>query len=135
MENPNSEIIYRASELERSSQEIQQSLSMIESQISELEKFRENLEYLSKSDKKETFSSLGRGVYVKTTLSDEKLLVDVGSGVLVKKTSEKTSEIILSQIKKFKDAKISLQGQLELINSELAKLIEEFTESKSKTSS
>ena len=127
------EIFFKASLLERQSQELQQNLQLIENQISELEQFKENLDYFSKNEEKKMLSQLGKGIFVRTSLESKELLVEVGSGVVVKKTPEETIKIIESQISKLNEAKLSIQAQLESYNKDLAQIIKDIQKAKEKT--
>lgn len=118
-------LIMKASFLERNSQEIQEKIDYLSEQILELEEFRKNLNFFSKSNEKKMFASLGRGVYVKSLLEDKKLFVNVGSGVILKKNPEETKAIIESQIKQFHEAKSNLMVQIEIYNKMLSNTISE----------
>ncbi|MCA9485900.1 MAG: hypothetical protein KC506_03590 [Nanoarchaeota archaeon] len=108
------EILQQAMLLRQESEEIERQLQFVNEQITDLEGFGNNLEALEKSDEKEVLSNIGRGVFMKTTRSaGEKLFVEVGAGVIVRKTPEETRKVIAEQVKKFKDAKIQLTMQLE----------------------
>ena len=67
----NQEDLLQASLIEREYHELENNLQLIDAQIQELEKFREDLGFLIKSDNKEILSSLGRGVYLKSTIEDK----------------------------------------------------------------
>lgn len=120
----NQELIYQASFLEKQSQELQEKVNFISQQISELEVFSKNLLYLDSSNNDEMLSSLGKGVLVKTKLLEKKLFVEVGSGILVRKTPKEAQEVIENQIKIFTEAKDNLESQLESINTHLQSLME-----------
>ena len=115
----------KASFLERQSHELEQYLEFIDSQISELEIFNENLGVLSKSEEKEILSSLGKGVFVKGNMNEKKLFVEVGSGVVLRKTPEETQETISLQIKRLKELRIQGLSQLDSTRSQLSDIIEE----------
>ena len=124
------ELFFKASILEKQSQELQENLILIERQVSELEQFNESLKDFSSSKEKTMLSPLGRSVFVSTEIKDKNLFVDVGSGVVVRKTPEETMKVIKSQIGKFKDAEASIKAQIELHNKELQSILQEFEKSK-----
>lgn len=100
--------------LRQESQEVEQQLNFVVQQINELEVFSKNLEDLQNQKEKEILASLGKGVYVKAKRNgEEKIFVEVGAGVVLKKSILETREIIEGQIKKFKNARIQLSQQLE----------------------
>src|SRR3989344_4083548 len=55
----------------------------------------------------------------------EKLFVDVGAGILVRKTPGETKEIIDGQIKKFNDARIRLKMELESFAGQFGEMMRE----------
>jgi len=121
----NQELMLRASLLERQSQEIQSTLEFIDKQLLELEEFGSDLESFSKSSEKQMISSLGKGIYVKSSLENKDLYVNVGAGVIVKKSPEDAERIVEGQVKKLKEARVQLSAQLEANNQALVNLISE----------
>src|SRR3989344_6886921 len=107
------ETMLKASFLERQTQELEQYLEFIDSQINELELFKENLAVLSKSEEKEILSSLGKGVFLKGNMTEKKLFVEVGSGVVLRKTPKETQETISLQVKRLKELRIQGLSQLD----------------------
>ena len=106
-------ILLHASELERRMQELSNNLEFIDSKINELEQFHENLSSLKNWKDKEMLSPLGKGVYLKTSLIEKELFVEVGSGIVVKKNLSETQKIVEEQIKRIKEARISVLLELE----------------------
>ena len=68
---------------------------------------------------------LGRGIFIKTEIKDEKLFVNVGSKTLVKKTPREAEEIVDTQISEMGHVKAHLMHNIEQINHHLQSLIEE----------
>ena len=123
MEN---EVFEEASHLQHHIEQITENLKYLESQIQELEDFLSNIDFFNKSQEKEMFSSLGKGVHVKSELKSKDLYIEVGAGVVVKKNSQEAKKIIESQIKKLKEARLELLSHLESHQAQL----EEFLENK-----
>lgn len=121
----NQELLLQASMLEKQSENIQRNLEIIEREIVELEQFNSSLDCLIKEKDKSVLASMGRGIYLKTTLEEKKLFVDVGSGVVVRKSPEDAKKIIENQVKQLREARASLLYQLEASNSGLGQLIAE----------
>lgn len=119
------EIIWKASLLEKQIHEFEEKLTFLDRQILDLEKFSEQLNYMNKEDSKEILSSLGRGVYLKANAESRDLLVEVGAGIIVKKTPEQVMQVLEDQIKKFKEARIHLSGQLEIYHKNLEETLSE----------
>lgn len=114
-----------ASELEKKMQELSNNLEFIDSQINELEQFHENLNSLKNWKDKEMLASLGKGVYLKTSLLEKELFVEVGSGIVVKKNLLETQKIVEEQIKRIKEARISILTELDSIQTEFNNLLVE----------
>ena len=128
------ELMFKASLLERHLQDLAEKIEYVSQQVAELEDFDKNLKFLKDVKGKEIFSSIGRGVYSKSSCTDNSLFVNVGSGVIVKKTPEETSEIIKSQIKNFHEAKNTLMTQLEVYNGLMRQTISSLEKTKEKQS-
>ena len=124
------ELIYRASMLERQSQEAEGKIDFVNQQIQELGRFQENLDIFIASKDTEMFSSLGKGVHVKANLSSKNLLVEVGAGVIVKKDAKDMKEIISSQIKKFREVKNHIYAEMEDYNAQLSEIMAQVETSK-----
>ena len=121
----NQELLMQANMMERQIQSIRQNLEFVETQISEFEAFKESIEAFIKSDSKEMFASLGKGIHIKSELKDKNFLVEVGAGVAVKKTPQESLKIIDSQISKFHEAKSQLASQEEMFLGEFQRIIHE----------
>ena len=77
------ELMFKAALLERQAEELNSNVSYIANQIAELEQFKETLKSIGDSKTKEVLSSLGKGVYVKTSMEDKNLLVSIGANVVI----------------------------------------------------
>lgn len=119
------ELLMRASFIKQQSDEVEQHLEFVNKQISELDEFSRGISFLIDSQEKSSLSPLGKGVYLKTSIETKKLFVEVGSGVVVRKTPEEAKKVIESQIRKFKEMQVQLSGQLEIYHHALAKSLEE----------
>ena len=107
----NEELVFQASLLQQEAEKIQEHLDLVEKQLSELEQLSKYLTHLNASKEKTIISSLGKGIHVKTELAEKKLFVEVGSGIVIRKTPEQTLEVIESQLKSLKAFKTQLLVQ------------------------
>jgi len=120
------ELFQKAVMLQRQSEETEQQLRFVDEQIAELEKFKEGLKSFRESKEKEILANLGKGVYVKSEIKDrEKLFVEVGAGVIVKKTPIEAMKVVEEQIARFENARVQIASQLESYNEELRSMIGE----------
>ena len=120
------EILQTAMIMRQQSEETEKQLSFINEQVYEMEVFLEGLKELERSDKEEILANLGRGVYAKANLiRKEKLFVEVGSGVVVRKSNKEARVVIEEQLKRFREAQIQLRDQMEIYAREFRKLLRE----------
>ncbi|MBX4196828.1 prefoldin subunit alpha [Candidatus Pacearchaeota archaeon] len=117
------DLIMKASFIEQHAKETEQNLELVRQQIVELQAFTEHLHAISTSSEKEMLASLGKGVYVKSSLQEKKLFVEVGAGVIVRKTPEEAKKVIESQITRLNDIKVQLSTQLDFYTQHLQDLI------------
>lgn len=118
------ELLENAIFLKQQSEEIEKQLNFVNEQLQEMEHFVEKLNILEKSDEKEFLANVGRGVYVKTERKPgEKLFVEAGAGVVLRKTPKEAKEIVSEQIKKFNEARIHLTAQLETCATQFGEMI------------
>ncbi|MBX4212618.1 prefoldin subunit alpha [Candidatus Pacearchaeota archaeon] len=119
------ELILKASFLEQHAKESEQNLEMVRQQIAQLTEFLEHISSLADSSDKEMLASLGKGVYVKSSLAEKKLFVEVGAGVIVRKTPEETKKVIESQITRLNEVRVQLSSQVDFYTHNLQELIHE----------
>ncbi len=126
----NQELLMQASFLQKYSEEIEQNLSLIDSQIKDLEDFMKSLQFFSNIKEKGILSGLGRGIYVKTNLEEKELFVEVGAGIIVKKTPEEVVKTIIEQIKRLNESRIQLTSHFEVYQAQLRSIISEIERQK-----
>ncbi len=122
----NQQLIFEAAELEKYAADLEQHHEFLVKQIAELEHFAENLADIPSIQGKEILASLGKGVHIKTTVTETKLFVEVGAGIVVQKTPEELKQIIEEQLKQLKESKATITVQLGLSTQRLQELLREF---------
>lgn len=110
----NEELIYQVSLLQQEAEKINSHLETIEKQILELNQISGYLSHINKSEEKEIISSLGKGIHLKTELKEKNLFVEVGAGVVIRKTPEEAIKVIESQLKRLMEFKVQLFNQRQL---------------------
>ena len=118
-----SELEERLTFIYQSSKEIEERSNFVDQQMSEIRNLVDELESVESMENKEMLSPLGIGTFLKTEITDKKLFVNVGQGVLVRKTIPETKEILEVQIKKLLTTKEELARQLAAGTEELQNLI------------
>ena len=123
------ERIMQIATIEREARELEQSLEIIDSQIWELENFRITLKSIVDSKEDEVLAPIGSRVYLKSMIKDKKsLFVEVGAGVVIKKTPEETLNTVGEQIMNLKEARLNISSNLEELQDEMKKFIIEVEE-------
>jgi len=119
------ELIFKLSMFEQQIQQLQQQLQAIEQGIFEMNGLDQGLNELVGGVDKEILASIGRGVFVKTKLLSEDLIVDIGNKTFVKKSIPEAQKLIREQIEKLNDVKKELEYNLDKIGKEMMKMYEE----------
>ncbi|HLC31652.1 MAG TPA: hypothetical protein VJK51_03215, partial [Candidatus Nanoarchaeia archaeon] len=91
------EQLQKAQMLEYHLKQTEQQLELVKQQYAELEQTQAQLEALETNDTKEILASLGKGLYLPTTIREKRLFVEVGAGVIVRKTPEETKKVVQEQ--------------------------------------
>ena len=119
MDKEQQELMFKFQMFEQQIQGIQQQLQAVENAIVELTSLSLGTEELKGKTGKEILAPMGKGVFVKTKLLSEDLVVDVGGGNFVKKDIDSTKNLIGGQVKKLEGAREELNKAMEEINSQL----------------
>ena len=119
------ELLIRLSMFEEQARELGERIRIIDNQIGEMENLNLSLVRMEKSRGKEMLAPLGRGIFLKTDVKDEKVFVNVGSKILVRKSLSEAADIVKGQIRELETARIHFMASLEQVNDSLSRLIEE----------
>ena len=120
------EIMFKLSILEQHTNQLQQQTEAIDQGIIELESLNLDLNEIIGSKGKEVLASVGKGIFAKTKLLSESLIMDVGGGNFVKKSVPETQKVIKDQIKKLEEETASdTLSKLEELKKEKKNLEEE----------
>jgi len=125
MEKSQQELMAKLSMFEQQTQHLNQQLQAVSDGIIEMSSLNFALDELKGKTGKEVLSPLGRGIFTKTKLISEDLIVDIGGKNFVKKSIPEAKEIIEDQMKKLEEVKKSLEAEIEKVNKELMKMFEE----------
>lgn len=106
--------------LERQTKQLQAQLEQIQSQIADVMYLQQSIvELKTVKVGKELFVPIGSGIFVNAELKNNcDVLINVGCGVVVKKSIESAAELLSAQI-----------AQMQLIEDERTKMLLEFSES------
>ncbi len=124
------ELNAKFSEYESKIIQLQQQIGEIEKALYDMNFIKEGLTEIKGKVNDEIFAPIGRGIFVKSKLCSEKVLVDIGEGSFVEKSIEETKEIIEKQKNEFTKIQNFLNEELMKINNEINNLMKRFQEEK-----
>lgn len=124
MENQQ-ELMYKLQMFEQQMQQMQQQIQSVEQGIIDLSNLNLGLDELVGKKDQETMSLIGKGIFVKTKLLSEELIVDVGGKNFVAKSIPETKEMITEQIEKLREAKDILNENMEKSGMDFQQMIME----------
>lgn len=119
------ELIYKFNLFQQQIQQIQEQVQMIEKGINDLNELEKGIKEIKGKKDMEILSHIGKGIFIRTKIISEDLIVDIGKKNFVKKNTEDTREMIKKQIERLVEMKENLDSSLEEVNSEMAKVIED----------
>jgi prefoldin alpha subunit len=122
----NQETIYKLGMMEQQMNQLQQQLQSVMNGIGELESLDLGLDEINKAKDKEIFAQIGKGIYIKSKLISEDLIINVGDSNFVNRTVPEVKELIESQIKKLKEVEKELSDNINSINNEFLLMIQEY---------
>ena len=110
--------------LEQQIMAIQRQLQAVEQTLLDMASLKLGLDEIKKD--KEILSQVGAGIFAKSKLISEELVVAIGEKNYIKKSIPETKKLIQEQIVKLEIAKESLEGELEKINEEVTRAMGEY---------
>ena len=117
------ELIMQMEEIQGRAVGYDEQMKIVDTQLSELENFRKNIEDIENNPNKEILASIGKGVFMPAEITDRSLFVEVGVGVFVKKSLEDTKKVAEDQLRKLGEMRMYLGSEINMINSEMQELI------------
>ncbi|MBI2043877.1 prefoldin subunit alpha [Candidatus Pacearchaeota archaeon] len=123
MDEKEQELLFKLSAYEQQINHLGEQAQAVEKGVNELSSLTESLNDLVKSEGKEIFAPLGRGIFIKSKVLSEDLLVDVGGKNLVKKNIPQTQEMIKEQIEKLEEIKNEIDLAIDKTSKEVEKVI------------
>jgi prefoldin alpha subunit len=120
------ELMFKIQETNQKSQGMEDQTKVVDQQIRELQGFSLAIDELQNSGEKEILASIGKGVYIKSDMKEKDLFVDVGVGIFVKKDFDETKRVVENQLGRLQELRMQLSIEMNSLNSEVEKLIEEF---------
>lgn len=116
-------LIERAQILHGESQLIEERITFIDKQVRELTEFLEHLGFIHGTPETHIFSSLGKGLFLETSLRSKDVFVEAGAGVLIKKSIPEVQTIIRTQLENLSRMRYESQEQLNMLHGEFEQLV------------
>ena len=117
------ELIEQIQQLQQESEQAEERVLFIDRQAGELTEFLGHLSFLENTQEKEVISSLGKGLFIETSLKSKTLLVDVGASVLAKKTIPEVQATISSQLATLREMRKDADARLHEIHDNFELLV------------
>lgn len=119
------EYLQRFSQLQQQSKQLQEQVEQVNQRIQEFETLKDSINKIRDSENNEMLAPVGRGIFFKSEKKEEKLFVNVGSNVMVKRKPDDAKKIVDKQIDNMNEIKQELTSQIESINSQFQKMMTE----------
>ncbi|MEK6824177.1 MAG: prefoldin subunit alpha [Nanoarchaeota archaeon] len=120
------ELTFKFQMLEQQIMAIQQQLQAVEQTLIDMASLNLGLDEIKKD--KEILSPVGAGIFAKSKLISEELIVAIGDKNYIKKSIPETKKLIQEQIMKLEEVKENLNQELEKINEEITMTMIEYQE-------
>lgn len=117
------EQIIRIQMMEQEVNQLNEQLKLVEQNVIDMNGLKESLDEIDNG--KEILANLGKMIYLPVEVKEKNLLVEVGKGNFVKKSISDTKEILDSQVGKLTEAKNHITERLENLQGEMAVLFNE----------
>lgn len=113
------EMMMEVQEMAQQAERIEQHVGFLGQQIEELEKFKSNLNRFDAKPGNKMLASFGKGVFMESELKSDKLFVEVGAGILVRKEAGEVSSILEQQIQSIITSREYFKQQFDMYTNEL----------------
>ena len=117
----NQEYLMKLSILQEEAKRLEEQINIVNNQLGEFEMLKMSLNNLNGG---EILAGLGKGLYVKSEIKEKELFVNVGAGIVVKKSKDETEKIINRQIIQMAELKDVLLHEIEKINMQMKYLVD-----------
>jgi len=120
------EAIMKIQMMEQETNSLNEQLKMVDQNVAEMNDLTTSLEEIDSNDTKEIMANLGKRIFIPVDIREKKLLVEVGKGNFVKKSVSDTKLIVVEESDKLAEAKNQIMGRLNELQEDMNKMIMEF---------
>jgi len=116
--------------LDQQINQIRQNIMLLENQSIEMQNLIDNIGEIKNTKKSsKTFSPVGAGFYIESEIKDtSNLLVNVGSNIMIKKSTEEAKTMVAQQEEELKKVSEALKGDMHQYMERFQELQESLTE-------
>lgn len=116
-------VAMKIKQMEQQIQAVQKRQSQITQQISEIDATKDGVRELSNREEQDAITPIGKNVYAPSEIKNtNRVLVDVGYGIVLEKDSSKAVNILKDRKDKLLDAKKQVQNQLQQLQQQYQQL-------------
>jgi len=119
------ETIIQIQMMEHETNHLNEQLQIIEHNNREMSNLIDSINEISKKETKEIMIDLGKRIFIPVDIKDKKLIVDVGKGNFVKKSTEDTKKSIEEEKNKLIENKNAILKRLNELQEDMQKIINE----------
>jgi len=109
--------------LDRNYSATAEQIQMVEQELEGLSEFLSSLEHLGKNQEKKMLAPLGRGIFIPADRRNEKLFVEVGAEVFVRKSPQEAVLVVKEQLSRLNEVLVQLRTQESFYASQLQELL------------
>ncbi|MBL7059200.1 prefoldin subunit alpha [Candidatus Pacearchaeota archaeon] len=115
--------------MEQEANQLNEQLQLIEQHVKEMNELNESLNEIGNSDgSTEILANLGKRIYIPVEVKDKgkdlKLVVEVGKGNYVRKSVSETKAVVDEQVERLSEGKNQIMARLEELQNEMMKIME-----------
>lgn len=123
MEENQQELMFKLSMFEQQIKHLQEQIGAVENALIDMQQLLIGLDEFKGSKGREIMAPVGRGIFVKSKIDSEELVVDIGEGNFITKNVDGTKEMIEKQVKKLIEVKEELNNNLEKTGEEITGIL------------
>ncbi len=122
-ERAEQEKLLKLSIFEQQANQINQQLQLVEQQIVELQLLKMHLGDIEKTnEKEEILASIGRNMFIQTSLASKEVFVDVGAKTVLKKTPDEAKKIVDKDINRMIELRDKITNEFDRLAQEVSKI-------------
>ena len=111
--------------MQQRAEQLDQQLKAVDQQIIEMMDLNDSIGKVSKGS--EMLFPMGKGIYTRSKVEDEKLFINIGSGIIVKRTPSDAVKIIEEQIERLEYVKKEISREFVRVQADMQSIATSFS--------